>query len=408
MNYSLVERARNLFEFLKQTQRLKVSTPNSTDTYQRDGAVLWLGALPSHQVISSGHKAEELKPDDPILTIDRVPRMAPPQIDPELERWLDSELDDPEHPPGLRRSVLDSTELRSSDTSGVPTGEQPVHEVHLADRPEIHSRYETWLASWRIWAEEELRVRPVRAAYNELFDAYITSTGSPEEFELVLGVGCLTWTPDDHSAVKRHLLTCPARIEFDDDSGRLSVLRGEARESMKVELDMLDPGLIRTHETVNEVRAAAREIDAHPLERGEVSILIRRLVHSLDPDGEYHDDDAPGRTGNTANASFAPAVILRKRSQRGMVEIFDSIIAQLNEAEDVPAGIVPLVDADYVPPTEPSTEPGAKVLVDNETFLPMPVNEKQLQIIERVDHRSQVLVQGPPGTGKTHTAAALI
>ncbi|WP_234792637.1 AAA domain-containing protein [Mycolicibacterium fortuitum] len=51
---------------------------------------------------------------------------------------------------------------------------------------------------------------------------------------------------------------------------------------------------------------------------------------------------------------------------------------------------------------------GAVVTVDGEDFLPLPVNDKQRQIIERVDSRAQTVVQGPPGTGKTHTAAALV
>jgi very-short-patch-repair endonuclease/DNA polymerase III delta prime subunit len=46
--------------------------------------------------------------------------------------------------------------------------------------------------------------------------------------------------------------------------------------------------------------------------------------------------------------------------------------------------------------------------VDDEVFLPLPVNERQLQILRRVDRTAQTLVQGPPGTGKTHTVAALI
>ena len=47
-------------------------------------------------------------------------------------------------------------------------------------------------------------------------------------------------------------------------------------------------------------------------------------------------------------------------------------------------------------------------MVDEDPFLPMPVNDRQLQILRRVDTHAQTLVQGPPGTGKTHTAGALI
>src|SRR5205085_8449959 len=46
--------------------------------------------------------------------------------------------------------------------------------------------------------------------------------------------------------------------------------------------------------------------------------------------------------------------------------------------------------------------------VDDEVFLPLPVNDAQLKIVRSVDRQAQTLVQGPPGTGKTHTAAVLI
>jgi len=69
---------------------------------------------------------------------------------------------------------------------------------------------------------------------------------------------------------------------------------------------------------------------------------------------------------------------------------------------------MPLVDPNYVPPVEPDSTPGAMVAIDEEVFLPLPLNDRQLDIVQRVDRQAQTLVQGPPGTGKTHLAAALI
>ncbi|MGH3840908.1 MAG: AAA domain-containing protein [Pseudonocardiaceae bacterium] len=74
----------------------------------------------------------------------------------------------------------------------------------------------------------------------------------------------------------------------------------------------------------------------------------------------------------------------------------------------MPAGVLPLVDPEHVPVVDSEPGDGAVVMVDEDPFLPMPVNDRQLQILRRVDTHAQTLVQGPPGTGKTHTAAALI
>src|SRR5699024_10097318 len=44
----------------------------------------------------------------------------------------------------------------------------------------------------------------------------------------------------------------------------------------------------------------------------------------------------------------------------------------------------------------------------NELYFPLPANEQQVQIIERLQYNYGVTVQGPPGTGKTHTIANLV
>lgn len=74
----------------------------------------------------------------------------------------------------------------------------------------------------------------------------------------------------------------------------------------------------------------------------------------------------------------------------------------------MPAGVLPLVDPAHVPTVDSKPGDGTVVMVDEDPFLPMPVNDRQLQILRRVDTHAQTLVQGPPGTGKRHTAAALI
>ena len=368
----LVGRAVRLFEFLGRAQQLKNQPPRTVDGYR---SVLWLDSVPDHPAVSTAHRGDPEAEAD-ILTIERVTRHDPPPPD-ELERWL----------------------ADWHDTSTTPA---------LADDapPELTEQYVSWLVAWRAWAERERLDRPVRACYAQLFAAYVAATSNPEELELVLGVGCLAWAGPK---VQRHLLTAPVGIRFDDDAGRLTVHRVESVAAADVELDMLDPGLVPNPKHVNDIRAAARELETHPLHRKETGALVRRLVHALDPNGEYRDDDAPPPPQPNAVAAYAPAVILRRRSQQGIVEIFTTVVDQLTEDGVVPDGLSPLVDPDHRPrPDTRDPDDGALVEVDGHVFLPLPVNDTQLRIVRQVDTQAQTLVQGPPGTGKTHTAAALL
>jgi very-short-patch-repair endonuclease len=366
----LAGRAVRLFEFLGRTQQLRNLPPRTVDGYRE---VLWLDELPDHPAVTAAHRGEP-GPDEPILTVDRVARAEPPVPEFGVDRY-----DDP-------------------DQLGPPPEDL-----------ELRARYDEWLPGWQEWAEQERRDRPVRAWYGRLFATYVAATGNPEELELVVGVGCLAWRPPGHSEVRRHLVTAPVTITLDDDTGQLAVRRVESVDAADVELDMLDPGLIPNPRHVNDIREQARELAGHPLDRAETGALVRRAVHTLDAGGEYRDADAVPSPAAHAVAAFAPAVILRRRSQQGLVEIFSTIVDQLTVSGEVPDGLRPLVDADHRPAPRAATQvEGALVRVDDDEFLPLPVNDTQLRIIRQVDTQAQTLVQGPPGTGKTHTAAALL
>lgn len=394
----------SLFEYLARAQQLKTTPPRTTESYSNDGSVTWFADLPRHRAVVSAHRNGDPEPDAPLLVIDRVPRVPVPDPGESLRVWLEEPFDEPTSSPRLRSSVpahlAPEYAARREERQDDPVG--------LDEAPEILEALGEWLPNWQSWAEQELLDRPVRDLYGELFSTYVTAGSRLEEFELVVGIGCLAWMPEGHPRVRRHLLTAPAAIRFDDDSGRLTVVRGEGLDPLTIELDMLDPGLIADAAHINSLKALVRDFGSHPLHHEDIGALARRLVHSLDADGEYSDGEAPLQPGPRAVVSYAPALILRKRSQQGLVEIFQTIVQQLQEAGEVPSGILPLVDPDHRPDAASDPTPGGMVEIDDELFLPLPVNDAQLRILRNVDRNAQTVVQGPPGTGKTHTAAALL
>lgn len=375
-----VGRAVRLFEFLARSQQLKAKPPRTLDTYE---SVLWFGDLPEHPAITAVHREVDPEPGQDLLVMARVPHRPAPEPG-ELRPWLDGEFDNPDEGPRLR---------------------EPVDEEDDPVPPEVRDAFDLWRAKWSRWAEQERVDRPARAAYNRLFSTYVSSTGCSEELEFVVAVGCLAWAPDGHEVVKRHLVTAPAVVHFDDKTGGLTV--GQA-EGGTVELDMLDPGLVPNSQHISQARDLVRLLEAPLPQRDGAGALAQRLVHALDGNGTYLDEDAPPQPGPHAVASFAPALILRKRSKQGMVDILDTIAGRLAESDAVSDGLLPLIDPDHRPAAAGTTGSGALVQVDDEPFLPMPVNEVQLRILKKVDTSAQTLVQGPPGTGKTHTAAALL
>jgi very-short-patch-repair endonuclease len=263
---------------------------------------------------------------------------------------------------------------------------------------------------WQAWAAAEIAARPARDVYGRLFSMHVAAGASTEELELICATACLSWEPEGGAPVLRHLLVSAATIDFDQETARLTLRAAPTADPIKVEVDMVDPGLIPDPGKLHAATLTAADFDAHPLDREAVGALARRLVHILDHQGEYRDELEPATPTRGATVTYSPALILRKRSQQGLVQVFRDIADQLRESGEIPEGIIPLVDPDHTPDPGLSWDgdDGALVAVDDDVFLPLPVNAKQLEIIRRVDRSAQTLVQGPPGTGKTHTTAALI
>lgn len=394
----LADRARRLFDFLAEAQLLRLSPVRSVDAYEREGGLFWLGEAPRHPAVGTALAQDSPEPGTGLLVARRVQHREPPVPSEHLAPWLDGGWTDPERPPellGSRRIVT------GADPPGVET-------VLLEEHPDNRSDHESWRRDWNVWAQQELEDRPARRLYQRLFAARTTVAGQPEEYELVLGIGLLAWAPTDHEPVRRHLLTTPAEITFDEATGDLTVLARPDLDALTVELDMLDPDRRPAAQHWNEVVERARNHQAHPLDRQETGDLLRRLVHALDPDAAYDESDVPPPTGTVPIAAFAPAIVLRRRSRRGLMDAFQRISAAIAESGEVPAGLLPLLDPDRAATVEPDPAPGGAVDLDGELLLPLPLNARQLEVVRKVDHQAQTLVQGPPGTGKTHLVAALL
>ncbi len=372
--------------FLADAQRLKVRPVHDVSEYERS---IWFNQLPEHRAVRTPFPAGSIDPAESVIVVDRVPAVAPPEL-PESLLGKTTPLNDAQAEPTLR-------DLTAQDDEALP------------DNPELLDALDQYLHKWRSWAGRERADKPVRDLYLDLFDIWTRFEASPDTLQLVIGVGCLVWQLD--KSVRRHLFTSSASIDFDSDSGRITVSSTPVNELLELELGMLDQTTAEpaAPHLIPRVRDELVELDTHPLDRETARLLCTQVANVLDPEAVFVDVDGAPRATQSAQIAFAPALILRKRPDR-FVEIYEQIADQIREAGEVPDGLLPLVNPDHVadPLLTWADGEGALEVIDDEPFLPLPVNEQQLKIIRSVDSSAHTLVQGPPGTGKTHTAAALI
>ncbi len=386
----LTDKAVRLFTFLAKAQQLRQRPVRDVDQYTRDGVVRWFADLPKHDAVRWG--ADGDWDEHPFLSVDRLVAPETPEVPDELRFWLRGDAAGPDGDPQLRN------ELASPDAPA----------EKLEERPDVQAAYDRWRPRWDAWAHEMLRDEPVRSAYADLFKVYVQATQKTEELELLLGVGLLSWAPDGQDRVRRHLFTVAVTPRLDDSTGRLDFHLDEAATGLHAEFDMLDPQVIPDQSLVHTVEQQAQGFDGDPLDPEALATLARSVAVRLHAQGRWDDAARMPHPTDHPVVAWAPAIVLRPRNRTGLVQAFQDIAAQIEERGEVPDGLLPLLDPDRLPPVTDNAAPGALLTVDDDVVAPLPLNDVQRNILERVDTHAQTLVQGPPGTGKTHTAAALL
>jgi len=93
---------------------------------------------------------------------------------------------------------------------------------------------------WYPWAQVHQQWQSVQKIYAKLFGIYQEQQKLGEEYELLLGIGLLTWQTPSGQLVRRHLLTARAALVFEPNLGKFTVISATEGSQLAIELDMLD------------------------------------------------------------------------------------------------------------------------------------------------------------------------
>jgi very-short-patch-repair endonuclease len=378
------DRVTRLMGVLRQMAAARYAPIRTVDRYHR---TLWL-----HDAQQSTTVQSLEGPGSEVLRVSRVLREPEPAAPRELRRWLDRHGRDDLVEPGLKERV------------GIPG--QGV--VELTERPTVLGLFHAWIADWRVWAEQERLRRPRREVFETLFDLHRLAQDQPESVELVLATGLLQ-TPEPTS-VRVHMISQAVRVEQDLESGDMICVLAED-SGLRLEDDELLAGLeafdLSGSPLLREklLERATSPIDpALPEFLKEWAARVLQIAHTVDDTWEL-------LRGDQAMVSMSPAVVARPRGAYAIRAYYDAIAASLaDESTPVPLGLAQLVEA--IEPNQrlawlDRTGFGGASVAEAPLF-PLPANEEQAQIIQRLDADSGVVVEGPPGTGKTHTIANLV
>lgn len=373
--------------------------------------VLWLSIVPHERgcFTQAWGRDQEHEPDEWLEVQNRrEPEL--PTVPDECKSWVNqsalrNKAELPELHPEITLQVENPDWLEGSDQpKTIPRTER------LDEHPKVQRAWERYVEEkWLPWTEEHHAWEKVHKVYSTLFGIHQEQLRLGEEYELVLGLGLLTWVTPNGQHCRRHLVVADAILEFEARLGKFTVRPHTEGAKLRPELNMLDieEQPTRAEETAKSLLASA---DDDPWEKGCVEGVLRSLVHSIDSQGGYDDSlEANVRASGKPTVEYAPALILRKRSAKGLTETLKRIKEQIEKGGSIPGEFADLAEIRQKDKGE--TSDGLEELIsafDGEVFFPKPSNEEQRRIVGKIRTASGVLVQGPPGTGKSHTIANLI
>ena len=328
----------------------------------------------------------------------------------DLKEVQDSSLEFPD----LRQRITVNLHSELGEGSGA---EPETVFKDLSDCPEIKATWEQYVErKWWPWAEEDRRLQEVQKVYTDLFSIYQKQQRLGEAYEVILGLGYLAWkTPSEHE-VKRHIIIAQTNLIFDAPRGVITF--GSAGEGAKpiLEQDMLEPQERPDPVEQNAIDHQVEEIGDALWDGVQIQVALKAWVNAASSYGEFDNTLTPSmEVGRNPKIHLAPAVILRKRTERSLLRLLQEILEQLRSGYPIPLGVERLVkvvdDSSTSGEMDIKGDDNNKVLLpllSKEIYFPLYANEEQLEIAEKLSTRQGVLVQGPPGTGKSHTIANLV
>lgn len=401
------DKAVRLFTYLKELTELRTDVRRNCDEYDQ---VVWWAEIPREKECYCVAWDLGRNPAyEDWLRVERPRRKRPPTLPAALLPWMNEhDVADPsQDAPQLKDSIVEDV--------GSDVGSQGLETVvrRLEDYPAILRQWELYVENhWWPWAIEERRLQPVQSIYNELFAAYQNQERMGEAYEVVVGVGLLTWHPPHGPDIKRHVGASHAIIEFDSKTGVITVGPPPDGAHLSLEQDMLEPQDRPLPDLQNQIQQECSDIGDGIFEGPGLATALNAYFQQLSPESAMDMALEPqdGTTDRTRpRMNFAPALLVRQRSDRNLARIFAEVAEQLNQGGMIPVGVEKLVSIrdDHLASGEDSESESAASEAD-ETYFPLPANEEQRKIAQRLATRQGVLVQGPPGTGKSHTIANLI
>jgi hypothetical protein len=282
------------------------------------------------------------------------------------------------------------------------------------DHPELHKLLDGYTNNkWKPWAEKVDKIYRANLFYDQMYALRLLLKNEGDSYELLLGQGLLTWKHDAAGSIFAPVFITPLTLDF-DASKRVIEITPDPMYKGFTEISFLH-GLENPAEM--DLITWSDKINSNPFDFWHLETLksqAQTLVNYVSTESEERFEATPSSVPElTKSPSIwnSPVIFARKRTNDLWSKYAGFIRRDIEKNEVKLTQFISDLVGDYVEEgneNEVEVEEVEHSISEAELFFPLPWNDEQKRIAERLDANYGVVVKGPPGTGKSHTIANLI
>ncbi|MEZ0536616.1 AAA domain-containing protein [Caldicellulosiruptoraceae bacterium PP1] len=278
------------------------------------------------------------------------------------------------------------------------------------DDPKRVETFNEWIKNkWRPWAKEALPKKRIQKLYTKLFTLHQRIQREGGDVELAWGHGLLTWNINSND-IKRPLLVTSLELQFDAKNGIFILL--PTSKGTNIEIDMLNNIEIPYIKRLQEIVLEFPKLEISVWDKELIEPILKEIVHTINPEGIYSEEDLPSQNiWDVPVVTYSSVIFLRENSGRLWQAEIINVIDKIKNGYPIPDTIELLATdnlEECLKKHETNDNQNNWGSVGEDLLFPLPVNNEQKLIAQKLAISPGVVVQGPPGTGKSHTIANLI
>lgn len=250
--------------------------------------------------------------------------------------------------------------------------------------------------------------------YLAIYNLYKRVTDFEEKIEFFLGTKLMFWRGKNGTTVKRNIIETKLNISINQFNNTINISINTDAKPIYV-TDFLNAKGFKVKDSeafynmvnsLNDIAVTNDQINIENAVEQYVKLLAYESKIFTDCIQDHRIEELKEGTVYIFDNKYITA---RYKSKKLWINDLEQLLAYNNEQEINSPILKLLGGSDMSEQTIERLLQDERQLNEEEQILfPLPTNDEQYKIVDRVRNGNIVLVQGPPGTGKSHTIANLI